>query len=724
MSGPEAELDLRLEVLGLGITSIVAQIVLLREFLSVFYGNELVIGIILASWMILTAAGAFAGRYLRAARHKMGLVLGGLLLIGILPFVTVLVLRSLRNVVFTAGGMIDIGRIVLSSCVLLAPYCLLGGALFTFLVHVLFERSGRNQISGIYSWEAIGSIVGGLLFNLIMVYFFTTFQTLKLLFLFNCTVAFLLAVREGLRTAKYCIPLLFLGMIILTAFVDIDALTKRLLFPAQKVLSYSDTPYGNITITEQEGQRNFFEDNVLLFSTNDDALNEESVHYAMVQRPGPRRVLLVGGGLSGLTLEALKYGPERVDYVEINPWLIEAGRRFTAALDDPRVRVITEDARRYARRTDETYDAILINVSDPITAQFNRYFTADFFRDLRRIASPGAVVSVSLLENVDYYGTEARIVSSVMRNTLRESFRNVLIVPGAARNYFLASDGPLSLDVARLIEERGIRTVFVNRYYIDDQILKDRSRGITDGLAEGAGINEDFRPISYYRQVQYWLSYFRFNYWIPVLAIVILLVPVVMRTTAVSFGMLTGGFAASSLEIVLLVSFQVIYGYVYQMTGLIITVFMAGLAAGSLNRERVFRGSRLGGYITVQAAIACYALLLPLALLAMKNAEFSPLVVHTVFITLTFLLAALVGAQFSLATAIRGANSPALATGLYGIDLFGSAIGAVMVSVYLIPLAGIVTVCAIIAGVAFTGCLVSFVHRLRPSDITNEVPYV
>ena len=140
------------------------------------------------------------------------------------------------------------GDRVLSSCVLLAPYCLLGGALFTFLVHVLFERSGRNQISGIYSWEAIGSIIGGLLFNLIMVYFFTTFQTLKLLFLFNCTVAFLLAVREGLRTAKYCIPLLFLGMIILTAFVDIDALTKRLLFPAQKVLSYSDTPYGNITI--------------------------------------------------------------------------------------------------------------------------------------------------------------------------------------------------------------------------------------------------------------------------------------------------------------------------------------------------------------------------------------------------------------------------------------------------------------------------------------------
>lgn len=711
--------DLQLAVLSLGITSIIAQIVLLREFLSVFYGNELVIGIILANWMVLTGLGAYGGRYLSRIRLKAWLVLDSLILLGILPFLTVFLLRCLRNIVFTAGGMIDISRIISSSFVLLAPYCLVGGALFTVFAHVFSERYGTNLISGIYSWEAMGSLIGGLVFNFVMIYFLTSFQILKLIFLFNCAVGFLLALRGGLRGALYAIPLLFTAMIVLTSVFDVDALTKRLLFRGQEILSYSDTPYGSITITEQGGQRNFFEDNVLLFSTNDPTLNEEAVHYALVQRTAPRKVLLVGGGLSGLTSEALKYGPDRVDYVEINPWLVEVGRRFSTALDDPRIRVISDDARRYARMTDQRYDAVLINVSDPVTAQFNRYYTADFFRELRRITVPGAVISLSLLENVDYYGAEARAVTSVMYGTLMSCFRNVLIVPGTTRNYLLASDDSLSIAVARLIGERAIPTVFVNRYYIDDDLLRDRSRGITAGLTERPPLNEDFRPVAYYRQVQYWLSYFKFNYWIPVGAMVAILLLALWRTTAVSFGMFTGGFAASSLEVVLLIAFQVIYGYVYHMTGLIITVFMAGLATGSLNREKLFRENHIGNYIRVQLIVGAYSLVVPFVLLRMRHADFSPLGVHAVFVALTFFLAVLIGAQFSLATAIQGKSVAAVASGVYGIDLMGSALGALAVTVYLVPLVGIVTVCFIIGGVSLMGALVSFIHRTRLPDGTG-----
>ena len=45
----------------LGYVSIMAQLVLLREFIKTFHGNELIIGIFLAIWMILTSAGAWAG---------------------------------------------------------------------------------------------------------------------------------------------------------------------------------------------------------------------------------------------------------------------------------------------------------------------------------------------------------------------------------------------------------------------------------------------------------------------------------------------------------------------------------------------------------------------------------------------------------------------------------------------------------------------------------------
>ena len=56
--------EVTLSSVALGLTSLVTQVILLREFLSIFFGNELVIGILLANWMLLTAIGSFAGKRL------------------------------------------------------------------------------------------------------------------------------------------------------------------------------------------------------------------------------------------------------------------------------------------------------------------------------------------------------------------------------------------------------------------------------------------------------------------------------------------------------------------------------------------------------------------------------------------------------------------------------------------------------------------------------------
>ena len=59
-------------LLLMGFSGIVAQVLLLRELLIVFSGNELTIGIILASWLILEAAGAFLlGRWIEHIRRKL-----------------------------------------------------------------------------------------------------------------------------------------------------------------------------------------------------------------------------------------------------------------------------------------------------------------------------------------------------------------------------------------------------------------------------------------------------------------------------------------------------------------------------------------------------------------------------------------------------------------------------------------------------------------------------
>ena len=73
----------------LGFTSTFTQIYLIREFLTVLYGNELVIGIVLACWMLLTGAGAYLGRFFKKISGQKGFVLFLQLLLAFLPFLTV-----------------------------------------------------------------------------------------------------------------------------------------------------------------------------------------------------------------------------------------------------------------------------------------------------------------------------------------------------------------------------------------------------------------------------------------------------------------------------------------------------------------------------------------------------------------------------------------------------------------------------------------------------------
>jgi hypothetical protein len=164
------------------------------------------------------------------------------------------------------------------------------------------------------------------------------------------------------------------------------------------------------------------------------------------------------------------------------------------------------------------------------------------------------------------------------------------------------------------------------------------------------------------------------------------------RMNAITFGMLTGGFAASSFEILLLISFQIIYGYVYFLTGVIISIFMAGLAFGAILGYKVLRGSDFRNFIFVQLCIGGYALIFPLVLTSLNSIAANSYLVHAVFSFATFAFALCIGAEFALGSRLQKGSVSTIASNLYSVDLVGSAIGALLVTAYLIPLLGITKV--------------------------------
>ena len=696
----------------LGFTALVTQTILLREFFAVFSGNEMVIGLVLANWLLLTAAGSYVGRFVSESSLSVEWIVVYLVLLAVFPLLSVFTLHLLHHLLFAPGAMVGFFESYLFSAALLIPFCMLAGYLFTLYARLLGGTHESGEIARVYSVEALGSVIGGLLYGLFAVFFLTTFQSLILLAFAGLTVSFFLARETDRRFLRYLPVAGIVALAILSGWIDLDRVSRQLLFPAQQIVAVRDTPYGSLTVTKEGEQHSFFENGVLLFSTNDPAPVEESVHYAMVQREHPQKVLLVGGGISGTTNEILKYRVEQVDYVELDAALLEFGARFTTSLLDPRIRTVPEDGRLFVRETSERYNVALINVPDPVTARTNRFYSVEFLRELKGKLSPDGVVQVSLLPAADYLGPEARTVSSIVYSTLRSVFAHVLIVPGG-RNYYLASDGPLSIDIARRIAALGIPTLYVNRYYIDEGLQASRSKAIEGSLDPGAPVNRDFAPVAYLRQILYWTSYFGISPWIPGMVLMGILAVVAMRFNAVTLGMFTSGFAGTSLELVLVLGFQIVYGYVYQVIGLIITLFMAGLAGGVWIVGRGWVRSGIRSYIMVQLATAVYALCLPLLLLFLRDQAGISWMVHLLFALITTKIAVLIGMQFAIATRIQQGRIGAVASSLYSVDLLGAALGAWIVAAYLLPALGFDRVCTIVALMCTLSAGFAYMNRGR-----------
>jgi spermidine synthase len=701
-----------LPVVSVGVSCIATQIILLREFLSVFYGNELVIGIILANWMTLTALGSFLGRYSTRIKNKFNLLVILLILISVLPIITVFSVDYFRNIVFPVGTMIGLLQILYSAFIILIPFCVISGFLFTLFVVVISERYKTNLIFSVYSWESTGSVIGGFIFSIVLIYILTVFESLIMLMIFNLSIAFVFSFIYNNRTTKLLVLSLLIILPLGFIVIDLDKISKEFLFPHQKLIYFKDTPYGKLVITEQGGQNNFYENNSLLFSTNDPIMSEEAVHYAMLQHQNPKTVLLISGGISGHISEILKYDVKDIVYIEINPWIIDIGKKYSTDLANDKVEIINRDARLYIKTTAEKFDVALLTLPDPTTAQLNRYYTTEFFDELKNRLNTGAVVSIGLSSSADYLSSEARQVKSSIYNSLKRSFKNILIVPGY-KDYFIASEEILSIDIPQLAYQKNIENKYINQYYLDKSVLKQRSEFILSGLDKTTAVNQDFSPISYYQQLVYWLSYFEWNYLLPAFIALLIMVFLIFQLNTISFGMFTGGFSASSVEIILLITFQILYGYVFQVTGVVITIFMAGLAVGSGYYDKMFKNVTIFSYVKIQFGIGIFTLFLPLTFFFLKNYSIYPVLIQSLFFILTFIVSVLIGVEFAVASRLRKLSFPRVAANLYSVDLIGSAIGALLASAYLIPLLGIFNLCFLIAGLNFISGSVSFVYRKK-----------
>jgi SAM-dependent methyltransferase len=167
--------------------------------------------------------------------------------------------------------------------------------------------------------------------------------------------------------------------------------------------------------------------------------------------PQPRRALVIGLG-TGSTAGWLAAIPEmeRVDVVELEPAMVEVARRCAPVnenvMDNPKVRLLTGDAREVLLASKESYDIIFSEPSNPYRAGISSLFTREFYQAVKRRLAPGGV----FLQWLQAYEVDARTVRSAYA-TLGTEFASVETWQTQPVDLvLLATEAPLRHDLERL----------------------------------------------------------------------------------------------------------------------------------------------------------------------------------------------------------------------------------------------------------------------------------
>lgn len=669
------------------------QLSFLREFLLTFQGNELVIGIFLAVWMLLTGTGVALEKTAKKISGNIKYLMILQALLSLMPMVSYLTFGLLKKFVIIAGSMPGINESVIFSLVTLSPACILSGYLFGMYCRNLYTVM-TNPVSKVYIFDVLGSILGGCAINFFLIYYLDPIIILMVLLTTN--LIYLAAISYRMKSRSVA-ALSILILIIVIPFYFISNNLKNNI--NSNIIEEVNSPYGRITVTKTGEQYNFFDNGNLLFSTGYANEVEENVHFTMAQHTDPHSVLMISGGASGMLPEVLKYKPSQIDYIELDPAIVSMAEKYTRNIvRAPNVKILNGDARTYIKRAERKYDIILVTQPEPSTAFLNRYYSMEFFRDCKRIMNPGGVISTGLPVAEGYLSKEELPLSSVLFSTMKAVFGNVLIFPGG-KNYFIGSDSILTLNIIQHLQQKIIENLYVNEYYFDEQMLKQRNEYLMKSIGTGGEVNRDFRPIEYFYQLKYYLSHFEQSKALYILLAFFIMLIIVIRPDRIKLGMMAGGFAASSMELVLIFALEILYGYIFMVVGLVVTIFMAGLAAGVYGSERIKYYSRQSfGVMLIISAFISLIISATIQLLQIA-APASPVILF-VLTALIFLVSIFTGLLFGNASRVNQSQPVSKISSVYSADLAGSAMGSIIVSVMLLPLLGVHNVCFITAALS------------------------
>ena len=253
----------------------------------------------------------------------------------------------------------------------------------------------------------------------------------------------------------------------------------RIRLKADRVLFDSETEHQHLIIIETpEFGRVMMLDGVIQLASNDEFVYHEMMaHVPLFAHGRAKKALIIGGGDGGVLREALRHPElESVTLCEIDRRVIDLCRAHfpevsAAAYDDPRTRIVIADGTKFVAETDERFDVIMVDSTDPIGPGVV-LFTREFYADCRKVLAKGGLLTT---QNGLPFLQAAELKRSVgyFRELFNDAFAYLATTPtyvGGPMSFGWASDdGELRQHKRRKIERRYAKAgAFPTRYWRPD----------------------------------------------------------------------------------------------------------------------------------------------------------------------------------------------------------------------------------------------------------------
>ena len=740
----------------LGTFAIILQTILLREFIVVFSGNEMAVGLVFSSWLAGVTFGAFIGGKI-AIKAKSGLFQFFaiyLTLAAASPILLYLV-RGIRTYFeIPAAQLAPFFTLVKATLLIAAPAALPIGLIFP-VAGVLADHLGigKKSIGSLYSFEGAGATLGGVIFTFAMAGRLDSFHTLAIMIILSLCLTFLFLLLQGKKTSSIIIAAFTVAGIIFVVLGGVSLINQKSIerrwksfAPNIEMIQTFDTRYQNIAVGKIAEQFSVYSNGEVLTSFPDTVEGIIEANLIACQHPHPKNVLILGAGAENLLSQLLANGIKKVDYVETDPKLMDLIFSYQSSSDlDPlnssAVNRIATDGRLFVKNTSNKYDLVIVNFPDPSTAMLNRFYTKDFFKQLNSIMTPKGVVTLTITSAVNYVGDEVGVYVGSVYNTVKSVFPKILVLPeDTARIFASKAQGEISEDWTILKEryfERGLTEdgkfsplIFKERLN-PHRILKFRES--LEGF-ETVGNNTDQRPVTFYFNLLLW-DQFSTGQATPILSILhktgkssvvgfVIFVGLLMtlglvfirkrkpktqRSIRVGWLIFTTGLSAMGLELVILLAFQNAHGALYEKIGLLVALFMGGLALGGgfITKKIGKTQINYNKYLLFSEGILISAAVL----LGLATGVYLPSIIYYLFAIYVGVGA---GIQFPLAASMAeptGENIGKTAALIDWADHFGAFFGAALTGVFFIPIFGLMETCIIIAVLKTVGLISVWISR-------------